>query len=99
MGNRRTTCNTCNNFAANSRRVSLKRMVEQFPEEYAQVRARVEADLYVELVERYARETYGVSRETFYTQGVDNSEEPTPEEAWAAFTSSFSGHEQTDGNP
>lgn len=75
----------------------MKRLVEQYPEAYAQVRAQVEADLYVELVERYARETYGVSRETFYPQGVENPEEPTPEEAWRAFTSSFAERDEEGG--
>lgn len=51
IGNRRNRCTTCNNFAQNVMRLTRRALVDKFPDEYARIRARVELDLYPQVIE------------------------------------------------
>ena len=51
IGNRRSQCKTCNNFAQNVMRHTRNRLKEEFAEEYDRIRIRVEMDLYRVLIE------------------------------------------------
>lgn len=53
IGNRRSRCDTCNNFAQNVMRLTRKRLKELHEEEYEQVRVRVEIDLYPQVIESW----------------------------------------------
>lgn len=55
IGNRRSTCRTCNNFAQNVRRIATKRLRQKHEEEYAALRRRVEMDLYPQVIEEWER--------------------------------------------
>lgn len=46
IGNRRSQCSTCNNFAQNVMRHTRKRLKELHEEEYERIRVEVEIDLY-----------------------------------------------------
>ena len=51
IGNRRSQCTTCNNFAQNVMRMTRKRLKEAHAEEYEVIRLKVELDLYPQVVE------------------------------------------------
>lgn len=53
IGNRRSTCTTCNNFAQNVMRLTRKRLKEAHPEEYEEIRVKVEMDLYPQVIESW----------------------------------------------
>lgn len=53
IGNRRSQCTTCNNFAQNVMRLTRKRLKEMHEEEYEQIRLRVEMDLYPQVMESW----------------------------------------------
>jgi len=55
IGNFRSICTTCNNFSQNVRRLAQKRLKEEYPEEYEEIRIRVEADLYPQVIEDWSR--------------------------------------------
>lgn len=46
IGNRRSQCATCNNFAQNVMRGTRKRLMETHADEYKRIRLEVEIDLY-----------------------------------------------------
>lgn len=54
IGNRRKNCTTCNNFAQNVMRMTRKRLIERYSEEYAEIRVRVELDLYPQVIEDWS---------------------------------------------
>jgi len=51
IGNRRNRCPTCNNFAQNVMRLTRKRLMERYAEEYTEIRLRTERDLYPQVIE------------------------------------------------
>lgn len=53
IGNRRNKCTTCNNFAANVRRIVARELRERHGDEYAQIRVRVEMDLYALILQDF----------------------------------------------
>lgn len=53
IGNRRSVCATCNNFAQNVMRMTRKRLMERHQDEYADIRVRVELDLYPQVIEDF----------------------------------------------
>jgi hypothetical protein len=53
IGNRRSQCQTCNNFAQNVMRITRKRLKESHPEEYDEIRQQVEKDLYPQVIENW----------------------------------------------
>ena len=53
IGNRRSQCSTCNNFAQNVMRMTRKRLKEMHEEEYEAIRLRVEMDLYPQVIENW----------------------------------------------
>lgn len=55
IGNHRGVCSTCNNFVQNVMRLTRKRLLEKHPEDYAQLRLRVEMDLYPQVIEQHNR--------------------------------------------
>jgi hypothetical protein len=55
IGNRRNRCTTCNNWAQNVMRLTRKVLKERHEDEYAQIRARVEKDLYPQVLEDFIR--------------------------------------------
>lgn len=55
IGNRRSMCQTCNNFVQNVMRHTRKRLLELHPEEYNQIRLEVEIDLYPRVIEEHKR--------------------------------------------
>lgn len=46
IGNRRSVCTTCNNFAQAVMRLTLRRLKERFPDAFEELRVRTELDLY-----------------------------------------------------
>lgn len=52
IGNRRSHCSTCNNFAQNVMRLTRKRLKELHEDEYAQIRVEVEIEIYRRLIDR-----------------------------------------------
>lgn len=56
VGNQRRRCRTCNNFAQNVMRLTRKRLLEKYADEYRQLRLQVELDLYPQVVEEWDRE-------------------------------------------
>ena len=55
IGNRRSQCTTCNNFAQNVMRHTRKRLMEEHPEEYRRIRLEVEVELYGGVIEEFKR--------------------------------------------
>lgn len=53
IGNRRSQCTTCNNFAQNVMRHTRKRLMELHTEEYARIRLEVEIELYRPVLEDF----------------------------------------------
>lgn len=53
IGNRRSTCQTCNNFTQNVRRLTLTRLKERYPEDYEELRLRTEMDLYPQVIDAW----------------------------------------------
>ncbi len=53
IGNRRTSCTTCNNFAQATRRLTLVRLKERYPADYEELRLRTEMDLYPQVIDTY----------------------------------------------
>jgi len=53
IGNNRSVCATCNNFAQNIRRLASKRLKEKHPAEYEELRVRAELDLYPQVIEEF----------------------------------------------
>jgi hypothetical protein len=57
IGNNRSRgCYTCNNWAQNVRRLALNELVRTVPEDWERARAKVEADLYPQVYERWLRD-------------------------------------------
>lgn len=50
IGNRRSVCTTCNNWAQNVMRRTRAELVVRHPAEYEQIRLKVERDLYPQVV-------------------------------------------------
>jgi hypothetical protein len=50
IGNRRSRCNTCNNFAQNVMRVTRRELVKLHGEEYMAIRLRAELELYPKVI-------------------------------------------------
>ncbi len=57
IGNHRRTCTTCNNFAQAVLRKVRARLLESHPEEAARFRLEAERELYIELIERWTRQS------------------------------------------
>jgi hypothetical protein len=53
IGNRRSECTTCNNFAQAVRRLTLTRLKERFPADYEELRLRTEMDLYPGEIDKF----------------------------------------------
>jgi hypothetical protein len=53
IGNRRRTCTTCNRFSQSVLRMTRSRLIEQYEDEYRQIRLKVEADLYPQVIEQF----------------------------------------------
>lgn len=53
IGNNRSTCPTCNNFAQNVRRLTLTRLKERYPDDYEELRLRTEMDLYPQVIDDF----------------------------------------------
>jgi len=56
IGNRRRECATCNNFAANVRRLTARRLKELHEDEWNALQLRVEMDLYPSVIQAYSRQ-------------------------------------------
>lgn len=56
IGNQRTKCSTCNNFAQNVLRHTASRLKVRHQAEYDQIKMEVTFDLYPQVIETYARE-------------------------------------------
>lgn len=54
IGNRRSRCSTCNNFAQNVMRLTRARLKERHEDEYQQLRLRCELDLYPQVIEDWS---------------------------------------------
>lgn len=50
IGNRRSSCDICNNFSQNVMRMTRKRLKELHEEEYQLIRMQVELDLYPQVI-------------------------------------------------
>lgn len=50
IGNRRSTCDVCNNFSQNVMRIARKRLKDLHEEEYQRIRMQVELDLYPQVI-------------------------------------------------
>jgi len=55
IGNRRRECATCNNFAANVRRLTARRLKELHQSEWDALQLRVEMDLYPSVIQSYSK--------------------------------------------
>ncbi len=53
IGNRRSLCTTCNNFAQNVMRLTRSRLKALYSEEYEKIRLEVEMELYRRLLDGY----------------------------------------------
>lgn len=53
IGNRRSKCATCNNFAQNVMRLTRTRLKEAHEDEYEKLRLQVEQDLYPQVVTQW----------------------------------------------
>lgn len=53
VGNRRTECLTCNQFATTVGRISRQQLKERHVEEYEEIRAVVERELYPQIIEDF----------------------------------------------
>lgn len=53
IGNRRGTCDTCNNFNQAVMRLTRARLKAQHEDEYERLRLRVEMDLYPGVIEKW----------------------------------------------
>jgi hypothetical protein len=51
IGNRRSVCSTCNNFAQSVMRLTRKKLKEKYEHEYEQIRLQAEMDLYPQVIE------------------------------------------------
>lgn len=60
IGNRRHSCATCNNFASNVRRIVTTELKRRHSEEYAEIRLRVEMDLYAQVLQDFVDEKDGL---------------------------------------
>lgn len=56
IGNRRRDCATCNNFAANVRRLTAARLKAAHQAEWDELQLRVEMDLYPSIIQSYSRQ-------------------------------------------
>lgn len=54
IGNRRRDCPMCNNFAQNVMRLTRKKMMWEFAEEYERIRKTVELDLYPQVIQDWS---------------------------------------------
>lgn len=54
VGSRRNMCTTCNNFAQNVMRLTRMQLKALHPDEYETIRARVELDLYPQVIEDFS---------------------------------------------
>jgi hypothetical protein len=61
IGNRRNSCDTCNNFAQNVMRLTRKRLADAHQNEYARLRLEVEVNLYPQVIETFNRKHPGWS--------------------------------------
>jgi len=57
IGNRRSVCTTCNNFAQNVMRMTRKRLKQLHETEYETIRMSVELDLYPQVLEDFRART------------------------------------------
>jgi len=53
LGNRRTECRTCNVFATATGRIARQRLRERYPEEFTQLLAVAEQELYPQIIEDF----------------------------------------------
>lgn len=53
IGNERTICSTCNNFARNVERRTRKELKDKYLEEYQRIRLKAEYDLYPQVIENW----------------------------------------------
>jgi hypothetical protein len=53
IGNRRSECTTCNNFAQNVMRMTRRRLLDLHRDEYAVIRIQVERDLYPQVLDDF----------------------------------------------
>lgn len=54
IGNRRSRCSTCNNFAQNVRRIAMNRVREEHPEDYNSFKLQAEVDLYPQVIQDWS---------------------------------------------
>lgn len=54
IGNHRSTCTTCNNFAQNVMRITRERLKKRHLEEYNELRLQVERDLYPQVIDDFS---------------------------------------------
>lgn len=59
IGNRRSQCATCNNFAQNVMRHTRRRLMEKYRSDYDRIRMEVEVDLYKDVIERHSAKYAG----------------------------------------
>lgn len=53
IGNRRNSCETCNNWAQNIARMTGRELRQMHPDDYLAIRARIEADRYPLVIEDF----------------------------------------------
>lgn len=53
LGNYRSVCQTCNNFARRVERRTLKELKDKYREEFRRIRIKVEYDLYPQVIEEW----------------------------------------------
>ena len=56
IGNKRSTCKTCNAFTQSVRRLTLTRLKERYPADYEELRLRTEMDLYPQVIDQFTEE-------------------------------------------
>lgn len=61
IGNRRSQCATCNNFAQNVMRHTRKRLMELHEDEYQKIRLEVEVELYRDVLADFDRQREALS--------------------------------------
>lgn len=79
LGSRRTECVTCNNFARNVGNRARQQLKERYPEEYAELRARAEAEMYPQVIEDFALDRRPEMVEHPEWEGLRDGIPPEPE--------------------
>lgn len=75
IGNRRNGCKTCNKFAQDVMRLTRKRMLEEYPEEYRRLRVLVEIEQYPDVMEAFMKQ-YPIARPGYVEEVTEDESQP-----------------------